>query len=171
MSEHLSSHIRRKSPAAVELVVNGDPVSVTSDPDTPLLTVLRDELGLVGARFGCGLGMCGACFVRLDGHVVASCETPLSQAVGASVVTVEGLSSPGRPHPVQQALLDHQAGQCGFCISGIVVRAATLLEENPAPDEEAVVAALDRNLCRCGVQRRIVEAIVDAGRQSPKETR
>lgn len=146
-----------------ELSVNGEPVVVASDPDTPLLTVLRDELGLVGTRFGCGLGLCGACFVRLDGHVVASCDTPLSQAAGARVVTVEGLSDQGRPHPVQQALLDHQAAQCGFCISGIVVRAAALLDEDPAPDEATVIAALDRNLCRCGVQRRIVAAVVAAG--------
>ena len=148
-----------------ELTVNGDRVVVSSDPDTPLLAVLRDELGLLGTRFGCGMGLCGACFVRLDGQVVASCDTPLSQAAGAEVVTVEGLSDHGRPHPVQQAILDRQAAQCGFCISGIVVRAAALLDETPAPDEATVAAALDRNLCRCGVQRRIIEAVVGVGRE------
>jgi len=148
-----------------ELTVNGERVAVSSAPDTPLLTVLRDELGLLGTRFGCGMGLCGACFVRLDGHAVAACDTPLSQAAGSHVVTVEGLSPQGVPHPVQQAILDRQAAQCGFCISGIVVRAAALLDETPAPDEAAVAAALDRNLCRCGAQRRIIEAIVGAGRE------
>lgn len=143
--------------------VNGRPVSVDGDADTPLLTVLREDLGLLGSRFGCGLGLCGACFVRLDGSVVAACDTPLWQADGTEVVTVEGLSADGRPHPVQQAILDRQAAQCGYCISGIVVRAAALLDDDPHPDEAAVVAALDRNLCRCGVQRRIVDAVVTAG--------
>ena len=143
--------------------INGRPVTVDGDRDTPLLTVLREDLGLLGSRFGCGLGLCGACFVRLDGTVVPACDTPLWQAEGTEVVTVEGLSGDGRPHPVQQAILDRQAAQCGYCISGIVVRAAALLDEDPHPDEAAVVAALDRNLCRCGTQRRIVDAVVAAG--------
>ncbi len=150
-----------------DLSVNGLRVSVDADPDTPLLTVLREDLGLLGSRFGCGLGLCGACFVNLDGTVVPSCDTPLWQAEGKQVVTVEGLSSEGRPHPVQQSLLDRQAAQCGFCISGIVVRAAALLQDDPRPDEAAVVEALDGNLCRCGVQRRIVEAVVAAGAEHP----
>jgi nicotinate dehydrogenase subunit A len=148
-----------------ELTVNGAAVSVTSDGDTPLLTVLRDELGLVGTRFGCGQGLCGACFVRVDGAVVPSCQTPLWQVAGQSVTTVEGLSTEGRPHPVQQAILDRQAAQCGFCIAGVVVRAAALLEEQPGADEAQVAAALDRNLCRCGSQRRIVDAVLAAGEQ------
>lgn len=147
---------------STDLVVNGAPVTVGADPETPLLTVLRDELGLVGTRFGCGQGLCGACFVRVGDTVLPSCQTPLWQVAGAEVVTVEGLSADG-PHPVQRAILDRQAAQCGFCISGIVVRAAALLDEQPHPDEDAVVAALDKNLCRCGVQRRIVEAVVAAG--------
>ena len=142
--------------------VNGTRVEVGGDPDTPLLTVLRDDLGLVGTRFGCGQGLCGACHVVLDGAVVPSCQTPVWQAEGRSVTTVEGLSADGRPHPVQQAILDHQAAQCGFCLSGIVVRAATLLDEQPDADEAAVTAALDGNLCRCGVQRRIVDAVLAA---------
>jgi aerobic-type carbon monoxide dehydrogenase small subunit (CoxS/CutS family) len=145
------------------LTVNGRPADVAADGDTPLLTVLRDELGLVGSRFGCGQGLCGACFVTLDGAVVPSCQTPLWQAAGGTVVTVEGLCEDG-PHRVQQAILDGQAAQCGFCISGIVVRAAALLAESPAPSAEQVAEALERNLCRCGTQRRIIEAVVAAGR-------
>lgn len=145
------------------LRVNGSPVTVGADPETPLLTVLRDELGLLGSRFGCGQGSCGACFVRVGHAVLPSCSTPLWQAADTDVVTVEGLSPDGVPHPVQQALLDRQAAQCGFCIAGIVVRAAALLDEQPRPDEATVAAALDKNLCRCGVQRRIIEAVVAAG--------
>lgn len=153
------------TPPGISLLVNGETATVTADPETPLLTVLRDELGLPGTRFGCGLGQCGACFVLLDGAVLPACSTPLWQAEGSQVVTVEGLSPGGVPHPVQRALLDRQAAQCGFCISGVVVRAAALLEEDPHPDEATVTAALDENLCRCGVQRRIVEAVVAAGNQ------
>ena len=146
------------------LRVNGADTQVTAAPDAPLLTVLRNELGLLGSRFGCGLGQCGACFVRLDGAVVPACDTPMWSAAGRSVVTVEGLAPGGELHPVQQALLDSQAAQCGFCISGIAVRAAALLEEEPAPDAATVARALDRNLCRCGAQRRIIDAVVAAGR-------
>ena len=145
------------------VTVNGTEVVLDSDGDAPLLTVLRGELGLVGSRFGCGEGLCGACFVRLGDAVVPSCQTPLWQAEGQAVTTVEGLSSDGTPHPVQQAILDRQAAQCGFCVAGIVVRAATLLEEDPAPDVERVAEALDRNLCRCGSQQRIIDAVVGAG--------
>lgn len=145
-----------------ELTVNGVPTTVDSDGETPLLTVLRDELGLVGSRFGCGEGLCGACFVRLGDIVVPSCQTPLWQAEGGSVTTIEGLSADGTPHPVQQAIIDRQAAQCGFCISGIVVRAAALLAEEPTADADRIAEALDRNLCRCGSQQRIVEAILAA---------
>lgn len=146
------------------LAVNGAEVTVTSDGDTPLLTVLRDELGLVGSRFGCGQGLCGACFVRLgDDAVVPSCQTPLWQAEGQAVTTVEGLAGADGPHPVQAAILERQAAQCGFCIAGIVVRAAALLESEPVADAARVAEALDRNLCRCGSQQRIVEAVVAAG--------
>ncbi|WP_448626582.1 (2Fe-2S)-binding protein [Geodermatophilus sp. URMC 64] len=146
-----------------DLRVNGREASVSAEPDTPLLAVLRNELGLLGPRFGCGLGQCGACFVRLDGAVVPSCDTPVWAAAGHDVVTVEGLGADGALHPVQQALLDRQAVQCGFCISGIAVRAAALLEEVPAPDAATVAQALDRNLCRCGAQRRIIDAVVATG--------
>lgn len=143
--------------------VNDHDVTVFADPDTPLLTVLREHLGLRGSRFGCGLGQCGACNVMLDGAVVASCDTPLWAAEDRRVTTVEGLGSDGELHPVQQALLDEQAAQCGFCISGISVRAAALLEHNPHPTAAEVTEALDGHLCRCGVQRRIVRAVVKAG--------
>jgi nicotinate dehydrogenase subunit A len=149
------------------LEVNGAGVEVHGDPDTPLLTVLRDDLGLVGTRFGCGQGLCGACFVRLDGAVVPSCQTPVWQAEGGSVTTVEGLSTDGAPHPVQRAILDRQAAQCGFCISGIVVRAAALLDEEPDADAARVAEALDGNLCRCGTHRRIVDAVLAAREPAP----
>jgi nicotinate dehydrogenase subunit A len=149
----------------VDLTVNGAPRQVDADPDTPLLDVLRGELGLRGARFGCGLGQCGACSVLVDGRAVPACDTPLWAAEGRAVTTVEGLADDGRLHPVQQAVLDEQAGQCGFCLSGMVVRAAELLAEQPRPDEAAVAAALDRHLCRCGIQRRMIAAVVRAGQE------
>jgi aerobic-type carbon monoxide dehydrogenase small subunit (CoxS/CutS family) len=150
-----------------DLTINGSPVTLTSDGDTPLLTALRDELGLVGSRFGCGQGLCGACFVNVDGVVTPACQTPLWQVAGQSVTTVEGLSRDGEPHPVQRAILDHQAAQCGFCISGIVVRAAALLDDEPDATPERVAMALDRNLCRCGAQRRIVGAVLAARESAP----
>jgi nicotinate dehydrogenase subunit A len=148
------------------LTVNNAQVEVEAEPDTALLLVLRNDLNLLGARFGCGTGLCGACFVRVDGVVVPSCDTPVWSVGQKAVVTVEGLAESGRLHPVQQALLDLQAAQCGYCIAGILVSAAALLLENPRPDERAAVQALERNLCRCGVQRRIVRAVVSAGQQS-----
>ena len=147
--------------------VIGARVEVGGDPETPLLTVLRDDLGLVGTRFGCGHGLCGACFVQLDGAVVPSCQTPVWQAEGGSNTTVEGLSADGTPHPVQRAILDRQAAQCGFCISGIVVQAATLLEAEPDADAARVAEALDRNLCRCGTHRRILHAVLAAREVTP----
>ena len=149
------------------LTVNGARVEVEAEPDTPLLSVLRNDLDLYGARFGCGVGLCGACFVRVDGAAVPSCDTPMWSVEHKAVVTVEGLADDARLHPVQQALLDEQAAQCAFCIGGIIVSAATLLDNNPRPDEETVAEALDRHLCRCGVQRRIVRAVVRAGQESP----
>lgn len=150
-------------PDTVPLIVNGEPTEVQADPQTPLLTVLRNDLGLLGTRFGCGVGLCGACNVWVDGVVVHACDTPIWSVAGKNVVSVEGIADGGRLHPVQQALLDHQAAQCGFCISGIVMSAAALLEEHPHPDELTVAQALEGNLCRCGSQRRILAAVVDAG--------
>lgn len=148
------------------LTVNGERVEVDRPDDTPLLTVIRDALGLVGSRFGCGQGLCGACLVLLDGRPVPSCDTPLWQAAEGAVVTVEGLAAEG-PNPVQQSLIEHQAAQCGFCISGIVVQATALLEATPDPSREQVAAALERNLCRCGTHQRIVDAVLAARVPSP----
>ena len=148
------------------LRVNGAQVDVEVEPETPLLSVLRNELDLRGARFGCGVALCGACFVQVDGAVVPSCDTPTWSVEGKSVVTVEGLAEGDNLHPVQRALLGAQAGQCGYCLSGLLVSAAALLDTDPQPDEAAVLQALERNLCRCGVQRRIVGAIVKAGQES-----
>jgi len=144
------------------LKVNGVDQVVTADPQTSLLMVLRNQLNLYGVRFGCGLGQCGACVVQAQGNVMTSCDLPMSAVEGWTVVTVEGLSDRDGLHPVQQAVLDEQAGQCGYCLSGILVSAAALLERSPAPDEREVLEALDRHLCRCGVQRRVVRAVLAA---------
>lgn len=148
------------------LTVNGTGREVTVDPQASLLHVLRHEIGLSGPRFGCGLGICGACFVLLDGVPTASCDTPMWSTAGRPVVTVEGLAAGDRLHPLQQAFLDEQAAQCGFCVSGVLVSAAALLAENPHPDEDEVAAALDRNLCRCGSHRRMLAAVLRASREA-----
>jgi nicotinate dehydrogenase subunit A len=140
-------------------VLNGSAVELDVDPDTPLLYVLRNDLGLMGARFGCGLGLCGACFVHVDGVSVPSCDTPVWSLEGKSVVTIEGIT----PHRVQQAFLDEQAAQCGYCVTGIIMSAAALLDREPHPSPAVVTDALDRHLCRCGAQQRMVRAVVKAG--------
>jgi nicotinate dehydrogenase subunit B len=148
------------------LAVNGAERFVTCEPDTPLLDVLRHDLGLAGPRFGCGMGLCGACFVLIEGRVLASCDLPVS-AVGGSVTTVEGLPDGGQLHPVQQAFIDEQAAQCGYCTSGMMMAAAGLLRDRPAPAEQEVREALDGNLCRCGTHGRIIRAVQKAaGRMS-----
>jgi nicotinate dehydrogenase subunit A len=142
--------------------VNGRTVSVTvDDPDTPLLYVLRNEFGLHGPRFGCGLGQCGACTVHVDGAAVRSCVTPLS-AVTGRIVTLEGLGTDANPHPVQQAFIDEQAVQCGYCINGMIMQSAALLARNPKPSEQDVKTDLANNLCRCGTHLRIVRAVMRA---------
>ena len=146
----------------LHLTVNGEARTLRCDPGTPLLDVLRHDLGLAGPRFGCGLGLCGACFVIIDGRARSSCDHPAWAAEGATVTTVEGLADGGTLSAVQQAFLDEQAAQCGFCVSGVLMSAAALLAADPHPDEAAVVAALDRNLCRCGAQRRMVAAVLRA---------
>jgi len=150
----------------IELNVNDEPRVVSADEATPLVYVLRNDLGLKGTRLGCGANQCGACYVLIDGHAVASCDTPLWAAVGKRITTVEGLGTPERPHPLQRALIAEQASQCGYCLSGILMTAAALLARNAAPTEREVRAALDRNLCRCGTHNRIVRAVLRAAHES-----
>jgi len=131
------------------------------NPDTPLLYLLRDYLGLKGTRFGCGTGECGACMVLVDGHAQRSCELPAGSVVNKPITTVEGLRQPDRLHPLQQAMIDLQAGQCGYCLSGIIMTAAELIEKRAEPSRQSIVQALSKapNLCRCGAHTRIVKAI------------
>ncbi|MGE5134506.1 MAG: (2Fe-2S)-binding protein [Gemmatimonadota bacterium] len=147
------------NPEEVRLTVNGSPRTITCDPATPLLDVLRHDLGLAGPRFGCGAGLCGACFVLLGGRARSSCDLPVSAAAGAEITTVEGLASDGKLHPVQQAFLDEQAAQCGYCTSGMVISAAGLLRACPSPSEQEIRSAMDGNLCRCGSHGRIIRAV------------
>ena len=139
--------------------VNGRDHAVDAAPETPLLYVLRDDLQLNGAKFGCGLGQCGACTVQVDGKAVYACLLPLSAAVGRRVRTVEGLGSAERPSPLQQAFLAEQAAQCGYCIAGMIMRAQALLDANPRPTEAEIRAHMQPNLCRCGTHMRILAAV------------
>ena len=142
-----------------KLKVNGADHEVAAEPNTPLVYLLRNDLDLKGTRFGCGSGHCGACTVLVDGNAVQSCDTPLWSAAGREITTIEGLGSIEHPHPLQQAFLDEQAAQCGYCINGIMMSAASLLRKNRDPSEAEIAAALDRNLCRCGTHVRILRAI------------
>jgi len=153
----------------LHVTVNGAARAIRCEPDAPLLDVLRHELGLSGPRFGCGIGLCGACFVLMDGQARSSCDFPAWAAEGKEVTTVEGLAAGGPLHAVQEAFIDEQAAQCGYCTSGMVVSAVALLRRNPSPDEDQVREALDGNLCRCGAHRRIVNAVLAAAsaRQGP----
>jgi nicotinate dehydrogenase subunit A len=145
-----------------QLNVNGKSVSVfVDDPNVPLLYVLRDNLGLHGPRFGCGLGQCGACTVHIDGVAVRSCVMPLS-AVRGKVVTLEGLGSEARPHPLQRAFIEEQAVQCGYCINGMIMQSAALLRRTPKPSEDQIRQELAANLCRCGTHLRILRAVMRA---------
>jgi nicotinate dehydrogenase subunit A len=142
------------------LNVNGKPVAITADdPQMPLLYALRDDLGLHGPRFGCGLGQCGACTVLVDGKAMRSCVMPVATMTGKKIVTLEGLGGPGQLHPLQRAFIDEQAVQCGYCINGMIMQAAALLQTNKKPTEQDIKAALAENLCRCGTHLRIVRAI------------
>jgi nicotinate dehydrogenase subunit A len=142
------------------LQVNGTSQQVTADdPQMPLLYALRNDLGLHGPRFGCGLAQCGACTVHVDGKPVRSCKFPLAQAVGRKVVTLEGLGSSAKPHPLQKAFIEEQAVQCGYCINGMIMQAKALLDRNKNPSEAEIRQALAGNLCRCGTHLRIVRAI------------
>ena len=144
---------------ATQITVNGQQQTVNASPDTPLLYVLRNDLGLNGPKFGCGLSQCGACAVHLDGKPVRSCVTPLSQVGNQAVTTLEGLGTPSNPHPLQQAFIDQQAGECAFCINGMIMYSAALLAQNPSPSEDDIKQALNGNLCRCGSHLRIMRAV------------
>ena len=143
----------------IEIEVNGSRREVAAGPDTPLLYVLRNDLGLTGTRFGCGSGQCGACFVLVDGRARSSCDLAVEAVKGKTVTTIEG---PRGEHPVQKALERHQAAQCGYCMSGIIMSAVALLSQNKSPSEKEIREGLDRNLCRCGSHNRVVKAILDA---------
>ena len=146
------------------LTVNGHSVSVDAEPQTPLLWVLREHLGLTGTKFGCGAGLCGACTVHIDGEASFACQTPLEAAIGKTITTIEGLSPSGE-HPLQRAWIVEQAPQCGYCQSGQIMRAAALLAANPRPTRDEIVDTMAANLCRCGTYPRIVRAIERAARE------
>lgn len=147
---------------SVAFTLNGRPAQSKAKGSTPFVYVLRGELGLMGARIGCGEGHCGSCTVIVEGKAVTSCDLPLEAVAGKSVETVEGIARGGKLHAVQQAIVDEQAGQCGYCLTGIVMRAKALLDTNPAPTRREIAAALDGHLCRCGAQPRILRAIARA---------
>jgi nicotinate dehydrogenase subunit A len=148
--------------SSVRFRLNGVETEVNADPDTSLLGILRGPLKLTGAHFGCGANQCGACNVMIDGQALAACDTPLWSIADKDIVTPEGLGSEESPHPLQRAFIAEQALQCGYCVSGILISAAALLKRNSAPTREDVTAALDRNLCRCGSQNRMVRAVLRA---------
>ncbi len=149
----------------ITLEVNGKPHAVDADPATPLLYVLTDHLQLNGAKYGCGLGQCGACTVLVDGEPVFSCVTPISVLQNRRITTLEGLGTSENPGPVQRAFIAEQAAQCGFCIPGMIVRAQALLSRNPAPTPEEIRAHMSPNLCRCGTHMRILRAVERAARE------
>ena len=144
---------------AIELSVNGRAVAIDCDPSAPLLSVLREELGLRGTRFGCGTEQCGSCMVLIDGAPAYSCSREVASVAGKTITTVEGLSRNGQLSPLQQAFLDEQAGQCGYCLSGILISASALLARNPKPSRADIVTALDPHLCRCGMHNRVIRAV------------
>jgi nicotinate dehydrogenase subunit A len=151
--------------AAIDCTLNGAPTRIEADEAEVLLDVLRGRLGLFGARFGCGAGQCGACAVLVDGRSVAACQVEMGTLAGKSVTTLEGLGTPERPHPLQAAFLELQAGQCGYCLAGILVSAKALLDRNPDPSRAEIAEALDWHLCRCGVHNRVMDAVALAARR------
>ena len=150
---------------AITLNVNGASRTVPAEPDTPLLYVLRNDLALNGAKFGCGLAQCGACTVLVDGRAVRSCVTPIGTLGNAQVTTLEGLGTPEKPHPLQKAFIQEQAAQCGYCINGMIMTAKGLLDRNPRLSEADVRQALAGNLCRCGTHNRIIGAVMNAAKE------
>jgi len=152
----------------ISLKVNGRVRVVDTDPATPLLYVLRDDLGLKGPRFGCGLGQCGACTVILDGNAVRSCITPVKTAQNRAITTIEGLGSSTKPHALQRAFVEEQAAQCGFCMNGILMNAKVLLDKNSSPSSDEIRTALDPILCRCGSHLRVIRAIQRAAKMAAR---
>lgn len=152
-------------PQSISLNVNGEDHAVDAAPDSMLLYALRDNLDLHGPKFGCGLSECGACTVIMDGKAIRSCVTPLSAATGHKITTLEGLGSTANPSPLQQAFIDEQAAQCGYCINGMIMSAKALLDKNPNPSRDDITQALNGNLCRCGTHMRIVRAVERAAKQ------
>ena len=146
----------------IDLNVNGRPVSVAVDATTPLLDVLRNHLDLKGSRYGCGLEQCGTCMVLIDGEAAYSCARQIGSVAGRAITTIEGLGTPAQPHPLQRAFLEEQAGQCGYCLSGIIISAKALLDRTPHPSRADIVTALDKHLCRCGTHTRIIAAVQKA---------
>jgi carbon-monoxide dehydrogenase small subunit len=146
----------------IRFKLNGVDTELVTDPNQILLWVLRNHFGLTGTKYGCGIGFCGACTVLIDNEPARSCMMPVSDVAGRSVVTIEGLEKDGKLHPLQQAFIDHDALQCGFCTPGMVLTAAGMLDKNPSPTREEIVAGLEENLCRCGAHKRIIEAVEDA---------
>jgi nicotinate dehydrogenase subunit A len=147
---------------SIRFRLNGVETTVDADPDSSLLGILRGRLGVTGAHFGCGANECGACNVLIGDHAVAACDTPLWSVADKDITTIEGLGSAEAPHPLQRAFIAEQALQCGYCVSGILMSAAALLMQNPNPSDADVRSALDRNLCRCGSQNRMVRAVLRA---------
>jgi nicotinate dehydrogenase subunit A len=143
----------------ITLEVNGKKHAVDVSPDTPLLHVLRNDLGLNGPKFGCGLGQCGACTVMMDGKAVLSCITTVAEAAGHRIITLEGLGTPGKPHPLQKAFIEEQAAQCGYCSNGMIMKSKELLDRTPDPTELEIRHALAANLCRCGTHNNIIRAV------------
>jgi len=146
----------------ISFTLNGKPVSVKADGDRKLLWVLRTELGLTGTKFGCGQGFCGACTVIVDGEAVRSCRTALKDVQGTKVITIEGLATDGKLHPLQEAFVEHDALQCGYCTPGMIMSAYGMLLKNPHPSRDQIATELDGNLCRCGAHNRIFQAIESA---------
>ncbi len=152
---------------AISFNLNGSTVSVQAEPDTPLLWVIRDEVGLTGTKFGCGKALCGACTVHVNGSAIRSCQTPVSSVAGKNVATVESLSS-DNSHPLQKAWIKHQVPQCGYCQSGQLMSASALLAKNKNPSDAEIDAAMSGNLCRCGTYNRIRAAVKDAAAEMRK---
>jgi aerobic-type carbon monoxide dehydrogenase small subunit (CoxS/CutS family) len=155
----------------IRFEINGQPVSLDVDPERMLLWILRDELGLTGTKYGCGEGVCGACTVLVDGEAVRSCLYPMKDVRAKRVTTIEGLAAGGKLHPLQEAFARHNVMQCGFCTSGMILAAQSLLDKNPQPTREEIVRGMEDNLCRCGTYMRIIQAVETAAREMKKGAR